>query len=176
MSTDKEPFLSRWLRRKLDSAKDSAVPRPVAPAAPPAVASGTAPSSLKTELPPVDTLNGLASEYKDFLRPGVDEKLRQSALKKLFHDPHFNVMDGLDTYIDDYSKPDPIPEEMLKSLKQANRLLFPEEAAEKDREIEARAARTPVADAGTAPADDERMAPEPESRPAEDSKPPAKPA
>jgi len=176
VSTDKERFLSRWLRRKLDSAKDSAVPRPVAPAAPPAVASGTAPSSLKTELPPVDTLNGLASEYKDFLRPGVDEKLRQSALKKLFHDPHFNVMDGLDTYIDDYSGPDPIPEEMLKSLKQANRLLFPEEAAEKDREIEARAARTAVADAGTAPADDERMAPEPESRPAEDSKPPAKPA
>src|SRR6266571_4985805 len=82
VSTDKEPFLSRWLRRKLDSAKNSAVPRPVA------------------------TLNGLASEYKDFLRPGVDEKLRQSALKKLFHDPHFNVMDGLDTYIDDYSGPD----------------------------------------------------------------------
>src|SRR5436190_8560556 len=118
---------------------------------------------------------GLASEYQDFLRPGVDEKLRRSALKKLFHDPHFNVMDGLDTYIDDYSKPDPIPEEMLKSLKQANRLLFPEEAAEKDRQIEAEAPGKAVADAGTEPAD-ERMAPEPESRPAEDSKPPPKPA
>ena len=175
MSTDKEPFLSRWLRRKLDSAKEPAAPQAVAPAAPPAVTPGPAQSAAKTELPPVDTLKGLASEYKDFLRPGVDEKLRQSALKKLFHDPHFNVMDGLDTYIDDYSGPDPIPEEMLKSLKQANRLLFPEEAAEKDREIEAQAARTAVADAGTAPADDERMAPEPESRPAEDSKPPAKP-
>ena len=64
---------------------------------------------------------------------------------------------------------------MLKSLKQANRLLFPEEAAEKDGEIEAEAPGKAVADAGTAPAD-ERMAPEPESRPAEDSKPPAKPA
>ena len=30
-------------------------------------------------------------------------------MKKLFTDPHFNVMDGLDTYIDDYRKPDPIP-------------------------------------------------------------------
>ena len=30
-------------------------------------------------------------------------------MKKLFSDPHFNVMDGLDTYIDDYGKPDPIP-------------------------------------------------------------------
>ena len=175
MSTDKEPFLSRWSRRKLDSAKEPAAPQAVAPAAPPAVAPGPAQSAAKTELPPVDTLKGLASEYKDFLRPGVDEKLRRSALKKLFHDPHFNVMDGLDTYIDDYSKPDPIPEEMLKSLKQANRLLFPEEAAEKDRQIEAEAPGKAVADAGTAPAD-ERMAPEPESRPAEDSKPPAKPA
>ena len=186
MSTDKEPFLSRWSRRKLDSAKYPAAPRPVAPAAPPAVGPGAAQSAAKTELPPVDTLKGLASEYKDFLRPGVDEKLRRSALKKLFHDPHFNVMDGLDTYIDDYSKPDPIPEEMLKSLKQANRLLFPEEAAEKDREIEAETARTAVATAGTVPAaeapprqvasDDERVAPEPESPPPRDATHPTKPA
>jgi len=184
VSTDKEPFLSRWSRRKLDSAKDPAAPRPAAPATPPAAPAAARPSA-GTELPPVDTLQGLASEYKDFLRPGVDEKLRQSALKKLFHDPHFNVMDGLDTYIDDYSKPDPIPEAMLKSLKQANRMIFPEEAAGKDREIEAEAARKAVADAGTAPAeapplqiaaDDERVAPEPESSPAQDSKPPAKPA
>ena len=81
----------------------------------------------KPELPPVDSLQGLASEYQDFLRPEVDEKLRQSALKKLFHDPHFNAMDGLDTYIDDYSKPDPIPEAMLRTLEHAKGLLFDEE-------------------------------------------------
>ena len=189
MSADKEPFLSRWSRRKLDSAKDPAASPEVAPetkAPPAAAAPAAAPPAASTNLPPVDTLKGLASEYQDFLRPEVNEKLRQSALKKLFHDPHFNVMDGLDTYIDDYSKPDPIPEEMLKSLKQANRLLFPEEAAEKDREIEAETARTAVADAGTVPpaeappaqtaAGGERAAPEPESAPARDSKRPAKPA
>ena len=188
MSTGKEPFLSRWSRRKLDSAKDQAAPQPVVPEAkvpPAAAAPAAARPAAKTELPPVDTLKGLASEYQDFLLPGVDEKLRRSALKKLFHDPHFNVMDGLDTYIDDYSKPDPIPEQMLKSLKQANRLLFPEEAAEKDGEIEAETARTAVAAPGTMPAaaapplrvatDDEGAAPEPESSPARDSKPPAKP-
>jgi len=181
VSTDKEPFLSRWSRRKLDSAKDQAAPRPAAPEAPPAAAApASARPTAKAELPPVDTLKGLASEYRDFLRPGVDEKLRQSALKKLFHDPHFNVMDGLDVYIDDYSKPDPIPDEMLKSLKQANRMIFPEEAAEKDREIEAETARTAVADAGTAPAAEappaqvEHAAPELEPAPAQD-KPPAKP-
>jgi len=124
---DKERFLSRWSRRKLDVAKEAASPKPpppapAAPAAAPAVSSGSA----KAELPAVDTLKGLASEYREFLRPDVDEKLRQAALKKLFHDPHFNVMDGLDTYIDDYSKPDPIPDAMLRTLSHAKGLLFDE--------------------------------------------------
>ena len=40
-------------------------------------------------------------------------------MKKLFSDPHFNVMDGLDTYIDDYGKPDPIPLSMLRRMNQS---------------------------------------------------------
>jgi len=124
---DKERFLSRWSRRKLDVAKESTSPKPAPPVpAAPAVAQGTA----KPELPSVETLKGLASEYKEFLHPEVDEKLRQAALKKLFHDPHFNVMDGLDTYIDDYSKPDPIPEAMLRTLSHAKSLLFDEKKEE----------------------------------------------
>lgn len=118
---DKQPFLSRWSQRKLDAAKEAAAPKATPPAtASPAVARGAA----KPELPPVESLKGLASEYREFLRPEVDEKLRQAALKKLFHDPHFNVMDGLDTYIDDYSKPDPIPDAMMKTLAHAKGLLF----------------------------------------------------
>jgi hypothetical protein len=190
IADDNDNFISRWSRRKIEARKAEekpAEPKPSSePAAPEVSNAGTAASpAVPRELPPVDSLQGLASEYKDFLRPGVDPKLQQAALKKLFHDPHFNIMDGLDTYIDDYSKPDPIPDEMLKALKQANRMIFPEEAAEKDREIE-EAARKAVADAEAAPAaetpplqvalDDERVAPEPESQPAEDSKPPAKPA
>ena len=124
---DKERFLSRWSRRKLDAAKEAPAPKPAPPppAAPPA-----AQGSAKPELPSVDTLKGLASEYQEFLRPDVDEKLRQAALKKLFHDPHFNVMDGLDTYIDDYSKPDPIPEAMLRTLWHAKGLLFDDKKEE----------------------------------------------
>jgi hypothetical protein len=57
----------------------------------------------------------------------VDEKLRQAALREMFSDPHFNVMDGLDIYIDDYSKSDPIPAAMLRQLNQAKGLLFEEE-------------------------------------------------
>ena len=67
-------------------------------------------------------------EYREFFDPQVDEKLRRTALKGLFKDPHFNVMDGLDTYIDDYSIADPIPEAMLRRLNQAKELfLFDEE-------------------------------------------------
>jgi hypothetical protein len=32
-------------------------------------------------------------------------------------------MDGLDVYIDDYSKPDPLPAEMLATLRQAQKIL-----------------------------------------------------
>jgi len=156
MSRDKEAFLSRWSRRKLDAAKEAA-PGPAAASAPPAP--GVAPGAAKPELPPVETLKGLASEYSDFLRPGVDEKLRQAALKKLFHDPHFNVMDGLDTYIDDYSKPDPIPDAMMRTLAHAKGLLFADSKEEPQPTTEkptgpsqAEAPRVAQSAAGAAPA------------------------
>jgi hypothetical protein len=93
------------------------------------------------ELPSIDSLKGLESEYRDFLQPAVGEDVRRAALKKLFQDPHFNVMDGLDVYIDDYSKPDPIPESMLKTLAHAKRLLFTEQT---DTEEDAKAQQVPA--------------------------------
>jgi len=132
MSTDdKQPFLSRWSRRKLESVKPVAEPKPAAsdpPAnAPVPGAPAGSPPGPKQELPPIDSLRGLASEYRDFLHPGVDEKLRHAALGKLFRDPHFNVIDLMDVYIDDYTKPDPIPEAMLRTLTHAKELLFGDE-------------------------------------------------
>lgn len=168
MSNEKESLLSRWSRRKLDPAKEEVAPKPAALAtATPAAAAAPAAvqPAVKPELPSVDSLQGLASEYKDFLRPEVDEKLRQSALKKLFHDPHFNVMDGLDTYIDDYSKPDPIPEAMLRTLAHAKGLLFGDE---KDEEATLPASEKPaeIADPGKpADAPAEPGAPVPAPRP-----------
>ncbi|MCZ7656182.1 MAG: DUF3306 domain-containing protein [Rhodocyclaceae bacterium] len=55
----------------------------------------------------------------------MEESMKRAALKKLFHSGQFHVMDGLDVYIDDYSKADPIPEEMLRMMEQARGLLFP---------------------------------------------------
>lgn len=72
---------------------------------------------------------GPDSDFGVFLREEVSEAIRRQALKTLFADPHFNTMDGLDVYIDDYSIADPIPPEMLASLKQARSLLFDEPEA-----------------------------------------------
>ena len=163
IADDDGNFLRRWSRRKAEARKVEDKPAETKPspdplpsyAAPAAPSAGTVEAQAPRELPPVESLRGLASDYKEFLRPGVDPKLQQAALKKLFHDPHFNVMDGLDTYIDDYSKPDPIPDEMLKRLKQASRLIFPEEAEAKDREDEA--AKTAQARLEAAPAAEDRQ-------------------
>lgn len=114
MAEEKERFLSRWSRRKHEVQEKEGTQPPPAPvpqhAAPP------------PELPPLDKLT-LDSDYGGFFHPKVDEKLRRAALKRLFSDPHFNVMDGLDVYIDDYSKNEPIPAAMLAGLRQAQNIL-----------------------------------------------------
>jgi hypothetical protein len=70
----------------------------------------------------VEKIDVKASDFSAFMRADVDPAVQQAAMKKMFRDPHFNVMDGLDIYIDDYSKPDPIPMEMLKRMAQSDML------------------------------------------------------
>lgn len=124
MSTDERDFLRRWSRRKKEAA--AAVAQPPAP---------KPPEVKPEELPPVESLT-FDSDFGAYLRANIDESLKRAALKKLLHDPRFNVMDGLDIYIDDYSKDDPIPEEMLKKLEHARGILFPEEKQEEKEKTE----------------------------------------
>ena len=129
---DVHNFLSRWSRRKLEKAAPAAEPQ-ASPATEsvvrPAGTAAAPPQAAPEPLPPVESLTP-ESDFKVFMRPDVDPGIKQAALKQLFKDPHFNVMDGLDTYIEDYSIPDPIPEAMMKNLYQARELLFsPEEKA-----------------------------------------------
>ena len=112
-----EGFLGRWSRLKTDAREAQVEPPPES--VPPAPA---ARADEPPELPPVDTLT-IDSDFRGFFHPKVDEDLRRSALRKLFSDPHFNVMDGLDVYIDDYSVSEPLTPEMLAGLKQAQRIL-----------------------------------------------------
>jgi len=83
-------------------------------------------------LPTMDDVTALtrSSDYARFVQPGVQRDVSNAAMKKLFSDPHFNVMDGLDTYIGDYGKPDPIPASMLRLMYQSVSLgLFADEPA-----------------------------------------------
>ena len=78
------------------------------------------------EVPDAETLLanlGPDSDFGVFLRQEVSEAVRRQAMKTLFADPHFNVMDGLDIYIDDYSLAEPIPEAMLATLQHAREML-----------------------------------------------------
>lgn len=131
-----EKFLSRWSRLKRE-VKEQSPDQEAPPGNRPPAPRVADPDTQLPQLPPVDQLT-LESDYRDFFHPKVDEKVRLAALKKLFSDPHFNVMDGLDTYIDDYSKPDPLPAAMLATLRQAQKIL--EWAKETPEETEAKRA------------------------------------
>ena len=114
MARDDQDFLRRWSRRKRAAQAAPAAPAPEATPAP-------------AELPPLDSLN-FESDFKSFMQAKVEESVKRAALKKLLHDPRFNAMDGLDTYIDDYTKNEGISEEMLKTLEHARSTLFPPQA------------------------------------------------
>jgi hypothetical protein len=120
MSRD-EGFLHRWSRLKADPEAPRAEPPP--PVTPPAARAdaGGEPAAPLPPPPPVESLTP-ESDFTRFMQPDIDPALRQDALRKLFADPRFNVMDGLDVYIDDYSKPDPLPAGWLEKLNQVARL------------------------------------------------------
>ena len=140
-------ILRRWSRLKSEarekdgagvpvkSADAAAMPAGIVPSAeaaaaldaPPIVAATTArgaPASADDSLPPVESLT-IDSDFSAFMQPAVNEALKRRALKQLFRDPHFNVMDGLDVYIDDYSKPDPIPPEIVREMVQGRYIFDP---------------------------------------------------
>lgn len=88
------------------------------------------------------------SDFKPFVARGVAPEVRNAAMKKLFADPHFNVMDGLDIYIDDYSRPDPLPLAMLRQMASAQFLgMVQEEPAPQQAagSVPAGASKDPVA-------------------------------
>ena len=145
-------FLGRWARRKNDALQgkplDEPAPKPVAGqaalpakgavAAAPAQA-GPAPQS--TEDAPakplsLDDVKDLTqdSDFKPFMGRGVEPGVRNAAMKKLFADPHFNVMDRMDIYIDDYSQPDPLPLSMLRQMASAKFLKLFDEEEETDKD------------------------------------------
>ena len=124
--------LKRWSRRKLEAARAQAAPArepgnpPEAPVAPEA-RNHRPRRSRRTRsraLPPIESLT-IDSEFAAFFKPDVPEATKRAALKQLFRDPRFNIMDGLDVYIGDYTQSDPIPPEMMKRLLHTRHIFNP---------------------------------------------------
>ncbi len=155
-------FFSRWSRRKAEvrEGRAGAEPPQAAPAPPraPALQSGqdappaatarqspgvapapaaTPPADPAPEAPPPSLADALVlpagADVRAFMARNVAPEVRAAAVKKLFADPHFNVMDGLDIYIDDYTRPSPLPAALLREMQSAQALgLFdaPQERAD----------------------------------------------
>ena len=151
-------FLGRWSRRKVQArtgqplAEPSVPPVAAVPAPAPAVDDlevsesnrppelvDTAQAAINNEAkepapaPTLDDVKALTidSDFQPFVARSVAPEVRNAAFKKLFADPHFNVMDGLDIYIDDYTQPDPLPAAMLKQMASAQFMGLVEEEPEK---------------------------------------------
>jgi hypothetical protein len=164
-----EGFFARWSRKKAGVAEAPVEPPPsVVLPAPQSELEG--PAEPAPPPPPPPTMDDVArltpeSDFSRFVAPDVDDGVKQAAMKKLFADPHFNVMDGLDTYIDDYGKPDPIPESMLRRMVQSSFLgLFetdhPEVSKDHEKTDEPKASPD-----GAAPAPVSKSPPDPEAVP-----------
>jgi Protein of unknown function (DUF3306) len=155
MASDEAPagFLSRWSRRKAE-VREGRAPQEPTPA--PAVAqranvAAPNPSSAQAlHAPAVNAAQAVSpsneaaakplpsladaqqltpeSDFTGFMARGVAPDVKNAAMKKLFTEPHFNVMDRMDIYIDDYSQPDPLPLAMLRQMTSAKTLnLFDDE-------------------------------------------------
>ncbi len=130
-----EGFLRRWSRLKSSGGRtapaEAPCPSAEAPCVPPVPVSAPAASAApEAEAPraPLPTLEDAArltpdADFSAFVAKGVDQSVRRLALKKLFADPHFNAIDGLDIYMNDYNKAAPLTPAMLASLKHAQGLV-----------------------------------------------------
>ena len=181
MAEGADGFLGRWARRKNDALQGKPLDEPqpastlpTAGAARPEGADANVPATTTAKpasgvepVEPVEPVRQLTlddvkdltkdSDFKPFMSRGVEPGVRNAAMKKLFADPHFNVMDRLDIYIDDYSIPDPLPLSMLRQMASAKFLkLFDdeeEEEAQKAKDAASQAAE-PARETAHTPPDD----------------------
>ncbi|MDP2418112.1 MAG: DUF3306 domain-containing protein [Hydrogenophaga sp.] len=184
MSTEEDNFFSRWSRRKAQVRTGQPLPEPPAPVRPvpltpavdPVVASAAPQTPSQTplqpteakpdqpapEIPPALTLDDVArltreADFSPFVGRQVPAEVRNAAMKKLFTDPHYNVMDGLDIYIDDYSKPSPLSAAMMAKMVGAQFLKLVDDPNDPNDPNDAKPAAAPAAQ----PTAEAAAAPEP---------------
>lgn len=139
-----ENFLSRWSKRKLEvrAREKQAEDAPELQLSAPFQGSDTnqgnavielADSQPKAQTPsqpelPLPTEADLPAvkqggDIKAFMVDKVSTELKNKAFKALFSRPEFNVMDGLDIYIDDYNKFTPLSQEDIGKMTLSKQLL-----------------------------------------------------
>jgi hypothetical protein len=138
-----EPFFSRWARLKKESrelpaaeAAGSEVP-PAPPTADGQAADGNEQASPPSEaaqataeanappqeLPPLESLTA-ESDFRAFMQPGVDDALRRTALRKMWQNPVYGVVDELDPFRADFAAFTPLGDIVTSDMKfHAERLL-----------------------------------------------------
>lgn len=127
--TERTGFFSRWSKLKAEQRTPDAPPASLAPPVPkaqplpqsPPTDAAQATLGQETPAPTGPTLADVAdltsaSDFRPFVARHVAPAVKNAAFKKLFADPHFNIMDGLDIYIDDYSQASPLLPEDLKQM------------------------------------------------------------
>ena len=161
-------FLSRWSQRKRAGgdglatpdvpAREVAAEQAAAAQTVPAIPAPVAPAPR--EALPVPTMEDVlaltpGSDFRAYVDAKVPHEVRNAAMKKLFADPHYNLMDGLDTYIGDYGGADPLPLSMLRKMAGAEFLrLFDAAATPASDNTQACAAAPRGAQAGEGPPKD----------------------
>lgn len=148
---DSDAFLSRWARRKR-AARSGGDPEAVSPEAPapadPPVSAATREVQESPEDPPGDedmpSLDNIdaGTDMSGFFSPKVSEAVKKAALRKFFHSPAFNVVDGLDDYDDDF-----------RTFEALGDIVTSDMRGRMEREAEATASRAP-ADADPVPPDE----------------------
>lgn len=143
-------FLSRWSKRKLEAKEKPAenalqglqakadttelatfegvsTAEKGAGAEPAVLAKNAAGEPALPELPvptEADLQNiSQGGDVKAFLTDKVSAELKNKAFKALFSRPEFNVMDGLDIYIDDYNTFVPLTQEQIGKMTFSKQLL-----------------------------------------------------
>jgi hypothetical protein len=109
-----DDFFSRWAKKADGATADVLQDAPLENAPP-------RPPPTLDDVAELDT----SSDFSPFVAQGVDDVIKRLALKKLFSDPRFNIMDGLDTYIEDYNTFVPMTADMVAELNHAQLLMNP---------------------------------------------------
>jgi len=115
-------FLSRWSRRKQAIARGETPPEPPAPVV------AVAPSAdAPPEAPLPDPLTlGMADDFSAFLRDKVPPALKHKAMQHLFSHPHFNELDMMDVYMEDFNLVPNLDTASMDLVKHAKAVLSPD--------------------------------------------------